>query len=115
MVELFDFYANTIPLTLGAFLQTVFVCWVYKIENLQEKLTQQTGEVFPLYVRICVKYVAPIFLLIILIFSFLSAVRVVSLIRLVLEFVAFPVLGLLTRYHAFHASCVHHATRPLHS
>lgn len=35
MVELFDFYANTIPLTLGAFLQTLFVCWVYKIENLQ--------------------------------------------------------------------------------
>ena len=115
MVELFDFYANTIPLTLGAFLQTVFVCWVYKIENLQEKLTQQTGEVFPLYVRICVKYVAPIFLLIILIFSFISAVRVVSLIRLVLEFVAFPVLGLLTRYHALHVSCLHHATRPLYS
>lgn len=80
MVELFDFYANTIPLTLGAFLQTIFVCWVYKIENLQEKLTEQTGEFFPLYVRICVKYIAPIFLLIILIFSFISAVGCILII-----------------------------------
>ena len=31
MVELVDFYATSIPLTLGALMQTIAVGWVYKI------------------------------------------------------------------------------------
>lgn len=70
LVELLDTYATAVSVLFVVFVEGVVICWIYGAERFSQKVYQMLGSPPGLYWRLCWTYISPIFLLVVLVFSF---------------------------------------------
>jgi len=70
----YDDYSTIVPMMVAALLECVVFGWVYGTDRIDRMILKNTGEKFPAYATICIKYIAIPILGILMIGSFIKLV-----------------------------------------
>lgn len=79
ILDFFDFITNTLLMPLAAFLSCLFVTRVIGLDKISEEVKYSSEFKREKAFRFCIQYVAPIFLIIILISSILNTFHIISI------------------------------------
>ncbi|CAH1963096.1 unnamed protein product [Acanthoscelides obtectus] len=72
LVNMLNIYGPGLAILFVVFVEAAGVCWIYGTENFARDIEKMIGHRPGLFWRICWKYISPVFILIIFIFSLLS-------------------------------------------
>jgi hypothetical protein len=70
--DLFDGYSGSIQLLVTFLLEIALIAWVFGIDKLEVLMIERTGERFPMFVKICVKFIIPVFVAAIFIVAWIN-------------------------------------------
>lgn len=72
MVEFLNVYGPGLAILFVVFIESAGVFWFYGVDNFSNDIKQMLGKRPGIYWRFCWKYISPVFLLVVCIFSFLG-------------------------------------------
>eukprot|EP00116_Pleurobrachia_bachei_P004129 sb/3464391/ len=72
--SLFNNYPVTMPLLVVSITEAIAIGWIFGIENFDAAIRDMTGAPCPTYFKICIKYVSPVLMIFLLIWTLVDAI-----------------------------------------
>ncbi|XP_063694194.1 sodium- and chloride-dependent transporter XTRP3-like [Bolinopsis microptera] len=74
MLQLFNNFPVTMPLLVVGITEIVATGWIFGIDNFDKAIIDMTGAPCPLYFKICIKYVSPAIMVVLLVWLMVSSI-----------------------------------------